>query len=50
MIGGKKGLKNGQDDMDIGVSSDECCKHDPEKEGHAPKKCHWNEPNELEWP
>ena len=40
MTGSTKRLNTGQDDLEIGICSDECSKHDPEKEGHDPEKCH----------
>ena len=50
MAGSTKRLNTGQDDLEIGICSDECSKHDPEKEGHDPEKCHENEPKTLNDP
>ena len=36
----RKGLNIGQDDMEIGIPSNEYCKHDPERGGHDPEICH----------
>lgn len=38
------------DKMTWWIPSDEYWKHEYEKEGHDPEECHWNEPNDPEWP
>lgn len=38
MGGSTKELNTGQIDLEIGIPSDEFCKHDPQKEGLDPEK------------